>query len=394
MHNRFFNLKSLTLGNLPHAPEQYADIAHLLFNSPQLKFLSLSSIQSLKSGLESLCNQLRLLGAPQLSLETLHLGRGFEMTASQTEPMAPCDAYKARANYLSKLTNLHRLRNLQLDGDNALPVAWGTLTPSLLPNLRSLTIQDSAFRPLSALCKVGAFKKHFRPFSGTQAGQDFKQQIVFTIGSRWMAFLHRDAISFGGMVSSHNPRVNFWADLEGADELGAFFGKTRMLRMAVDELDRFYAQLLVCNSLEAVWIHFPIQLRESWETPPSRTQQLQKMQDIAKSAADHCPTLRYIKIETEIFLTGYDRYESCYRPMPGSSILQSWTIIKKPMPESRYPEVVEEVVTQIEELSEAGDEAMCPRGFWSMERKLQHLSSLDGLAESDSDEFWWRGPGE
>lgn len=223
-----------------------------------------------------------------MSLATLHVGRGFEMTASQTEPVAPCDAYKTRANYLSQLTNLHRLRNLQLDGDNVPPVAWGTLTPELLPNLRSLTIQDFVFRPLSALCNVATFKKHFRPFSGTQAGQDFKQQIVFTIGSRWMAFLQRDAILFGGVVSTHNPRVNFWADLGGADELGAFFAKTRMLSMAVDELDRFYAQLLVCNSLEA----------------------------------------------------------------------------------------------------------MCPRGFWSMERKLQHLSSLDGLAESDSDEFWWRGPGE
>lgn len=174
-----------------------------------------------------------------------------------------------------------------------------------------------------------------------------------------------------------------------------FFWKTRMLRVAVDELDRFYAQLLACNPLEAVWIHFPIQLRESWETPPSRTQQLQKMQDIVKSASGHCPTLRYIKIETEIYLTGSDQYEPYHRPMPGSSIIQSWTtIIEQPMPESRYPEVVEGVATQIEELSEAGDEAMCTRGFWSVERKLQHLSSLDGLAESDSDEFWWRGSGE
>lgn len=141
MNNRFFNLKSLTLRDLPHASEQYAGIAHLLFNSPQLKSLSLSSLQSSKNGLESLCNQLSLLGAPRFGLVSLHLGRGFKMTASQTETMAPCDlSYKARATYLSKLTNLHRLRNLHLDGDNALPVAWGTLTPSLLPNLRSLTI--------------------------------------------------------------------------------------------------------------------------------------------------------------------------------------------------------------------------------------------------------------
>lgn len=367
-----FNLQSLTLKRLPPAPERWTDLAMVLASNPKLKFLSISSLDESGHSLEMLCDEFESRGAPPLSLVSLELGKGFELTPPRQRSLGED---REVATYLFKLSGPHHLRNLIFRGSLQLELAWGTFRPDILSNLRWFSPGLTKGPGLTPIPQ--GLKKHFSDSAELDVHgtfRAFQKQVFIEIAS----FLIKldIALSFGGLVC-RIPLPHMYNHIQLQPS------PVRLLRASVACITMFCPPVRL-DFLESLCIN------TSWcrYAEPTSPENLKEIEQAAQIAATQCLALRYIKIRAE---TGWDKEGIIIggKSYDQPAIIRSWTICRKPMPQ--WPEYIEVL---LDELSEDQDKVECPRGFWSEDRKIQHLMSVSEQAENDPDDFWWTRTGE
>lgn len=370
MGTQVLNLRSLTLQGTLEPPMRQALIINLLVVSPKLRHLALGSAKYHE--LKGLCRKYKATRAPPLNIQSLVLGdqTGLFNLGSLERP-----AIAVRARSLRKLIRLDGIKYLSIAGTLHQNVAWETITPAVLPNLRHLDLTGHGGYHLIPL----GF--HFLNHEHSEEFKAWTQQLLIS---------HRQALLIGIPTPSN---------YQGWEWVGGLvcFADQPKFRINIDDfkpqwllrlprlrvlghsvwwprLTEFCKYSLVhAVSLESLYIRTfrakgerkkpdPINKRGFRAVPST----LLTLRYAAQNAAEACPSLKYIKIEIY--------KECCFR---FQQIMLSWRVtrVASPAPSAAEGDGTGTIVVRLHELDEDEEEDWCPPEFWSEEQRVKELIS-------------------
>lgn len=353
-----FNLQTLMLRNMATSEKRFLDIAEVLSNSPQLKYLSISSANPTKHCLEELCDCFTAFGAPQLRLVSLNLGTGFEPIWPRRIPAGVSPRYKAVATYLQKLTNLECLTDLAFSfySGNFASFALGTFSPEVLARLRYFALIAN-YSPQD----LDHLNQYLDKALGKRKAQRLRQQIVITFQSSSLWNYQNSAKELKGLIClTPLPTTS--------SRLSENEGPIRLPRMRVCLIPIWWPHLVhscenyftAMHALEGLCIstYQPSNIRVKLRVTQTV---LGILSDAAHRVANRCSALRYVKIEVRAECTN-----------DGQAICRSWKVTRK------WSDKEGRTVVCIQELDKDGDEEWCPEDLLSRKQRAIKLLSTRG----------------
>lgn len=362
----YIHLRSLTLKDFVNSPtERLKYVANILSRSPHLRHLALSSRPWMSfTRLEDICCNFHSLGATPLKLMSLKLGYGFELVpprlAGSNQDHRVLEEPRAAAIYLSWLTDLEHLTDLVFDQPYPFPIAWDTLKPEWLPNLKYLTLNSAGGNELyeglvlySSLARsdgVVALMKQITLLDSCPQRNGFDVRFLDILGG------------FVSFLSIPQSRVNLMSSFRGIHVwLRALeLPNTRLLGTSVwwPRLDYFCKRCLVLmQELECLWIRAfrPTNVKRKLR---ATAQLMRVLSNAAQDAASNCLALRYVRIEIQA---------ECAEK--GKAIVRSWAVHRE------WSVVEGRMVPRLRELSKCDDKSACPRAFWNEEERVNEVIS-------------------